>query len=106
MVTEDTCHKDTCENPLPFDMPSIFIDSDLYCSPECATEALDSITQTPSRVGARDPQYQVDRDTLPNVAEDEISIHREVTDAADARAAVVELAEMFNGPFRVDIETQ
>lgn len=99
MEHDDTCNSENCDEPLAFDLPSIFIDKQTYCSPDCAITALKDTTN-PSRVGLRDPQYDVERDRFPGVDEDDISIHRKVTDLDDARTAVTKLMELYPGAFR------
>lgn len=96
---EDTCQRDDCQQPTPWDMPAIAINQDrVYCSPECAIQDL-SVTTFES-VTLHDPQYSADRPAT--VADDVVDVGRPVSGVVDAARAIGEVAEWMPAEFRVE----
>lgn len=95
-----TCDSTDCEEPTAWDMVSIDIGDESYCSPECARSALSERDEIPSSITLHDPQLHVSRENLPDVDDDHVNITRQVTSRDDALKAVDEAAEMYPGEFR------
>lgn len=98
----ETCDNDDCDEPTPWDMISIRLGEHSVCSPDCARALLDATNGSPMKVTLHDPQYVLDRDQFPGVAEDAVNIERRVTNRSDAIVAIDQLEQMLGDiTFRV-----
>lgn len=95
----DTCHHQECTEPLPWDMAAVAINqTHVYCSPECATQALPQHDDVDT-VTLHDPQGHADRPD--NVSMECVDIGRDVRNRGDATRAFAAFREWHTGPFRV-----
>lgn len=97
------CDRDGCDEPCPWDMACVLFDQRLaFCSPECASIALESTPddELPSVVKLHDPQAAIDREKL-GLSPDSIDIIRGVSGREEIADAISEMAELMVGPWRV-----
>lgn len=95
----DTCHRDRCGEPLPWDMAAIAINqTNIYCSPGCALRELDTINELET-VTLHDPQGHTDKPE--GVDSSHVDFGRMVTGRDDAENAIVGCLKKMGGPFRV-----
>lgn len=93
----DTCQRDDCQQPTPWDMSAVAINqTNVYCSPECAVRDIEATTF--ESVTLHDPQYSADRPVT--VADDVVDVGRPVDGVVDATRAIAELTEWMPGEFR------
>lgn len=95
-----TCDNPDCDNITPVDMVAIRIDSQTFCSPDCARIHLQTISEIPDSVVLQDPQFVVPRDDLPDTDDTSIGIRFDVTDKSDALTALNEIETMYPHDFR------
>lgn len=92
------CNGESCQEFVPWDMPAFVIDGDWYCSPDCAHEAIATLSSPPRILRLHDPQDGVPEN---NVHFDfliiEHSLARGVTSLEDARESVEKLNKMYEG---------
>ncbi len=101
---DHTCHRDTCEEPLPWDMAAVAINqTNVYCSPDCARAAFNGITDYDT-VTLHDPQHHAGRPD--GVRDDAVDIGREVVDREDAKAAISACEDWYPGAFRPTPNTE
>jgi len=99
-----TCDCAGCDEPTPWDLPSVRLDEHEYCSAECAREAYAAMPagDHPVTITLHDPQYAVDRDELPPaVGDTDVNIECECWSADEAAAAFDDMLAMFPHEFRV-----
>ena len=102
---DGTCDGQDCTEVAPWDMAAIQFDGCWLCSPACARTYLGQMDTEPASVTLHDPQFAVDRTPLPEVDEADVTLTREVTEAADAESAISETEAMFPGEFRPTPDT-
>jgi len=102
MAHSAKCDRDGCNEPTPWDMASIQFADHEFCSPNCAREAFESLTVRSGTVTLHDPQFAVDRDTLPPAVEgDDVNIERRVYGNEEAKEAIDEIEMLYPREFRV-----
>jgi len=98
-----TCNHDDCDEVLPMDMVAIAVNSsNVFCSPSCTRDFLDSTTEDIEFVILHDPQLQIDREYI-GLDKSTVDLVRPVSDLEDARMAVTDCENLYGHEFRVEI---
>jgi hypothetical protein len=88
-----------CERAIALDFPAIILNDRWFCSPDCATDAVEDIDEI-STVQIFDPQLFIDRAELSAVSEDETFLCVNVRGENDVKECIDDAKAMMPGDFR------